>query len=68
MHAVASPRLVLLGKRCRQGTQATRLADHFGVAHLSTGDMFRAQAREGTAFGLEAKRYMDAASWCPTRS
>ena len=33
--------------------------------HLSTGDMFRAQAAQGTAFGLEAKRYMDAGELVP---
>ena len=54
------PRLVLLGKQgAGKGTQANRLADHYGVPHLSTGDMFREQAALGTAFGLEAKRYMD---------
>ena len=43
----------------------TRLAEHYGVAHLSTGDMFRAAAAQGTAFGLEAKRYMDAGELVP---
>ena len=42
-----------------------RLAEHYGVPHLSTGDMFRAQAALGTAFGLEAKRYMDAGELVP---
>ena len=42
-----------------------RLAAHFAVAHVSTGDMFRAQAAQGTAFGLEAKRYMDAGELVP---
>jgi len=60
------PRLVLLGKQgAGKGTQSTRLADHFGVIHVSTGDMFRAQAAQGTAFGLEAKRYMDAGELVP---
>lgn len=54
------PRLVLLGKQgAGKGTQAVRLAEHFGIEHLSTGELFRAAARAGTAFGLEAKRYMD---------
>jgi len=57
---LALPRLVLLGKQgAGKGTQATRLGDHFGVAHLSTGDLFRSMAAMGTAHGLEAKRYMD---------
>src|SRR3954453_13488793 len=62
----AEPRLVLLGRQgAGKGTQSTRLAGHFGVTHISTGDMFRAQAAQGTAFGLEAKRYMDAGELVP---
>lgn len=60
------PRLVLLGRQgAGKGTQSTRLADHFGVEHVSTGDMFRTHAAQGTAFGLEAKRYMDAGDLVP---
>jgi adenylate kinase len=61
-----SPRLVLLGKQgAGKGTQAKRLAEHYEVTHISTGDMFRAQAALGTAFGLEAKRFMDAGELVP---
>jgi len=57
---------VLLGKQgAGKGTQAARLGDHFEIAHLSTGDMFRNQAANGTAFGLEAKRYMDEGELVP---
>ena len=57
---------MLLGKQgAGKGTQAARLGDHFGLAHLSTGDMFRRQAANGTAFGLEAKRYMDEGELVP---
>jgi adenylate kinase len=60
------PRLVLLGKQgAGKGTQAKWLAERYGIAHISTGDMFRAQAAQGTAFGLEAKRYMDAGELVP---
>ncbi len=60
------PRLILLGKQgAGKGTQAARLADHYAITHVSTGDMFRAQAAQGTAFGLEAKRYMDAGELVP---
>jgi adenylate kinase len=60
------PRLVLLGKQgAGKGTQAARLGEHFGIAHLSTGDMFRTQAAAGTAFGLEAKRWMDEGELVP---
>jgi adenylate kinase len=52
--------LVLLGKQgAGKGTQAARLAEHFEIEHVSTGDMFRRMAALGTAGGLEAKRYMD---------
>ena len=57
---------MLLGKQgAGKGTQAARLGEHFGIAHLSTGDMFRNQAAFGTAFGLEAKRYMDEGELVP---
>ncbi len=66
MTARAKPRLVLLGKQgAGKGTQAKRLAEHYGIAHVSTGDMFRAQAAQGTAFGLEAKRFMDEGELVP---
>jgi adenylate kinase len=62
----SKPRLVLLGKQgAGKGTQAARLAGHYGLSHISTGDMFREQAAQGTAFGLEAKRYMDAGELVP---
>jgi adenylate kinase len=60
------PRLVLLGKQgAGKGTQAALLAEHYTVEHLSTGDLFRAAAAEGTAAGLEAKGYMDAGELVP---
>jgi adenylate kinase len=60
------PRIVLLGKQgAGKGTQAVRIATHYGIAHLATGDMFREQAAQGTAFGLEAKRYMDEGELVP---
>ena len=60
------PRVVLLGKQgAGKGTQAVLLAKHYGILHLSTGEMFRAQADFGTAFGVEAKRYMDAGELVP---
>ena len=60
------PRLVLLGKQgAGKGTQASQLADHYGVVDLATGDLFRAAAREGTPFGVEAQRYMDKGDLVP---
>lgn len=62
----SGPRLVLLGKQgAGKGTQAARLAEHFRIAHLATGDLLRAAAAAGTAVGLEAQRYMDAGELVP---
>jgi len=60
------PRLVLLGKQgAGKGTQASRVSERYAIPHLSTGDMFREQAAQGTAFGLQSKRYMDAGELVP---
>src|ERR1700736_5726213 len=58
--APRGPRLVLLGKQgAGKGTQAVRLAEHYGVHHLSTGNLFRDAAAAGTELGIEAKGFMD---------
>jgi adenylate kinase len=52
-------RLLVLGKQgAGKGTQAVRIARHYGVPHISTGDMFRAAAAARTQFGLKAKEFM----------
>jgi adenylate kinase len=48
-----------------KGTQATAVAEHFGVPAISTGDIFRANVGQGTPLGVEAKRYMDAGEYVP---
>lgn len=48
-----------------KGTQATAVADHFGVPAISTGNIFRANVAQGTPLGVEAKRYMDAGEYVP---
>lgn len=48
-----------------KGTQATRIADAYGVPHISTGDMFRANLKNETPLGQEAKGYMDAGELVP---
>jgi adenylate kinase len=54
-------RLVILGKQgAGKGTQCALLVEHYGIPHISTGDMLRAAVAEGTEFGLQAKAVMDA--------
>ena len=48
-----------------KGTQATFVAEHFGIPAISTGDIFRANVAEGTPLGIAAKRYMDAGEYVP---
>ena len=63
---VPGARLVLLGKQgAGKGTQCTRLALHYIVPHISTGDMFRAAVRAGTEFGRKAREYMDSGELVP---
>ena len=58
--------LILLGPPgAGKGTQAERLQADFGLAHISTGDILRAQVAEGTKLGLEAQRYMKAGELVP---
>src|ERR1700756_2950653 len=42
-----------------KGTQAERLREDFGLLHIATGDILRAEVSNGTELGAEAKRYMD---------
>ena len=42
-----------------KGTQAKLIAEKYGVPHISTGDIFRANIKNGTELGKEAKEYMD---------
>lgn len=63
---VPGARLIILGKQgAGKGTQCVRLARHYVVPHISTGDMFRAAVRSGTEFGKKAKEYMDAGELIP---
>lgn len=58
--------VVLLGPPgVGKGTQAVRLADRIGAAHVSTGDLLRAARREGTPLGKKAQAYMDAGEYVP---
>ncbi len=58
--------IVLLGAPgAGKGTQAEVLADSLGLPHVATGDLFRAAVRDGSAVGLEARRYMDRGELVP---
>ena len=64
--SVRAPRVALLGKQgAGKGTQASRIAEHYDVPHLSTGDLLRAAAAAETELGLEAKEYMDRGEFVP---
>lgn len=42
-----------------KGTQAKMIAEKYKIPHVSTGDIFRANIKNGTALGVEAKKYID---------
>ena len=58
--------LILLGPPgAGKGTQAERLGADFALAHISTGDMLRAQVARGTELGQQAEKYMNAGELVP---
>ena len=59
-------RLVLFGPPgAGKGTQSQLLIDQFGLTHVSSGDLFRYNLRQGTPLGLQAKSYMDQGALVP---
>ena len=53
-------KIIMLGAPgAGKGTQAKMIADKYQVPHISTGDIFRANIKNGTELGKEAKKYMD---------
>ena len=53
-------KIIMLGAPgAGKGTQAKMIADKYHVPHISTGDIFRANIKNGTELGMEAKKYMD---------
>ncbi|MGI6230460.1 MAG: adenylate kinase [Tractidigestivibacter sp.] len=58
--------IVLLGAPgAGKGTQAQKLVEEFGFAHISTGDLLRAAVSAKTKLGIQAKSYMDAGKLVP---
>ena len=59
-------RLIILGAPgSGKGTTAVVLRDKYSLAHISTGDIFRSNIKEGTPLGLEAKAYIDKGQLVP---
>ena len=58
--------LILLGPPgAGKGTQAVNIVEKYNVPHISTGDIFRANIKNGTELGLKAKAYMDRGELVP---
>ena len=59
-------KIIMLGAPgAGKGTQAKKIAAKYGIPHISTGDIFRANIKNGTELGLKAKSYMDAGGLVP---
>lgn len=59
-------KIIMLGAPgAGKGTQAKMIADQYQVPHISTGDIFRANIKNGTELGMEAKKYMDQGQLVP---
>lgn len=53
-------KIIMLGAPgAGKGTQAKMLAERYGIPHVSTGDIFRANIKNQTELGMEAKKYID---------
>ncbi len=53
-------KIVMLGAPgAGKGTQAKKISEKFSIPHISTGDIFRANIKNGTELGKKAKVYMD---------
>ena len=53
-------KIIMLGAPgAGKGTQEKMIADKYQIPHISTGDIFRANIKNGTELGMEAKKYMD---------
>lgn len=60
--------IVLLGAPgAGKGTQAQKLVEDYGFAHISTGDLLRAAVKAGTKLGVKVKSYMDEGKLVPDK-
>ena len=57
--------VMLGGPGAGKGTQAKLIAEKYNIPHISTGDIFRANIKDGTELGKKAKSYMDAGALVP---
>lgn len=59
-------KIIMLGAPgAGKGTQAKKIAGKYGIPHISTGDIFRANIKNGTELGKKAKTYMDQGALVP---
>jgi adenylate kinase len=59
-------KLIIMGPPgAGKGTQAALIKEEFKLAHISTGDMFRAAIKNSTPLGVEAKKYIDQGNLVP---
>ncbi len=59
-------KIIMLGAPgAGKGTQAKMIAAKYGIPHISTGDIFRANIKNGTELGAKAKQYMDKGELVP---
>ena len=59
-------KIIMLGAPgAGKGTQAKKIAAKYQIPHVSTGDIFRANIKNGTELGMKAKSYMDAGGLVP---
>ena len=59
-------KIIMLGAPgAGKGTQAKQIADKYSIPHISTGDIFRANIKNGTELGKKAKTYMDQGALVP---
>ncbi|MBR6329810.1 MAG: adenylate kinase [Lachnospiraceae bacterium] len=59
-------KIIMLGAPgAGKGTQAKMIAEKYGIPHISTGDIFRANIKNGTELGKKAKEYMDKGQLVP---